>query len=151
MPGPTTSTNNSTTGPSLPPPQREGTFLYLSDLLGLITRGPSGEKLGTVVDLLAEAAGAYPRVSALRVRQGLRGEIKRVHWADVQDWDARSLWLRRGAEALEPLQLLTSEIPLAQDVLDRQIVDTDDAKVERVNDLHLVRARGFGEEIDDGA
>jgi len=142
VPGPTTTTNLSTAGPSVPPPQREGTFLYLSGLLGLTARGPSGEKLGTVVDLLADAAGAYPRVSALRVRQGLRGEVKRVQWADVQDWDARSLWLRRGAEALGPLQLLTSEIPLAQDVLDRQIVDTDDAKVERVNDLHLVLARG---------
>jgi magnesium transporter len=50
--------------------------------------------------------------------------------------------LNKGPEALQPLKLLVNEIPLAQDVLDRQIVDTDDAKVERVNDLHLLRARG---------
>jgi len=77
VPGPTT-TNNSTPGPSLAPPQLEGTFLYLSELLGLAARGPSGEKLGSIVDLLADAAGAYPRVSALRVRQGTRGEVRRV-------------------------------------------------------------------------
>jgi len=65
-----------------------------------------------------------------------------VDWEDVHGWNGGAIRLRRGAEALKPLQLLSNEIPLAQDVLDRQIVDTDDAKVERVNDLHLLRARG---------
>jgi magnesium transporter len=141
VPGATTTTA-STPGPSLPPPTKEGTFLYLSELLGLTARGPEGERLGTVVDLLADVAGAYPRIVALRIRTRLRGEVRRVEWPDVQEWDARALRLRRGAEALGPLQLVGSEIPLAQEVLDRQIVDTDDAKVERVNDLHLLRARG---------
>src|SRR5205823_722444 len=98
--------------------------------------------LGRLVDLLADTAGAYPRVTALRVRTRLRGQVKRVDWQDVQGWDERAVHVRRGAEAVKSLQTLTSEIPLAQDVLDRQIVDTDDAKVERVNDLHLLRARG---------
>ena len=65
-----------------------------------------------------------------------------MDWEDVHGWNGGAIRLRRGAEALKPLQLLSNEIPLAQDVLDRQIVDTDDAKVERVNDLHLLRARG---------
>jgi magnesium transporter len=125
---------------SQPPP--EGNFLFLSDLLGHRVVGPSGERLGTLVDLLADAGGAYPRVTALRVRRRPRGEVKRVEWEDVQGLEGGVIRLRRGAAALKPPQLLTSEIPLAQDVLDRQIVDTDDAKVERVNDLHLLRARG---------
>jgi CBS domain-containing protein len=123
-------------------PPREGTFLFLSDLLGRPVLGKNGERLGTLVDLLADAAGAYPRVKALRVRIPRGGEVKRVEWEDVDGWDARALRLKRGSEALRPLQLQSSEIPLAQDVLDRQIVDTDDAKVERVNDLHLLSARG---------
>ena len=85
-----------TAGASVPPPRAEGTFLYLSELLGLTVRGPAGERLGNVVDVLADAAGAYPRVVALRIRPGLRGEIRRVEWADVEEWDARSLRLRRG-------------------------------------------------------
>jgi CBS domain-containing protein len=71
-----------------------------------------------------------------------RGELKRVEWDDVLECEPGSVRLRRGAEALVALQDPPREIPLAQDVLDRQIVDTDDAKVERVNDLHLLRARG---------
>ena len=135
-------TGSASPGPPPSYPPREGTFLFLSDLLGKRVVGPSGERIGTLVDLLADAGSAYPRVRALRIRPGLRGEVKRVEWEDVEDFDAHAVRLKRGREALRPLQLLSSEIPLAQDVLDRQIVDTDDAKVERVNDLHLVRARG---------
>ena len=97
--------------------------------------------MGTVVDFLADAADpAYPRITALRVRAGR--EVRRVEWADVAASDVSGTRLRRGIEALQPLRMQTTEIALAQDVLDRQIVDTDDAKVERVNDLHLLRARG---------
>ena len=121
----------------------EGTFLYLSALLGRRVVAAGGQRLGTLVDLLADGSeGAYPRVRALRVRVSLKGEVKRVEWEDVESCDERGVRLKRGPEALQPLKANPSEIALAQDVLDRQIVDTDDAKVERVNDLHLVRARG---------
>jgi len=138
---PTQVNQNGPAAPASQPP-REGTFLFLSDLLGHRVVGPGGKRLGTLVDLLADSAGAYPRVKALRVRTRMGGEVKRVEWEDVAGWDGRGVRLKRGAEALRPLQLQSSEIPLVQDVLDRQIVDTDDAKVERVNDLHLLLARG---------
>ncbi len=126
---------------SRPPP--EGTFVFLSELLGRPVLGPAGEKLGKVVDFLVDASDpAWPRITALRVRSSLRGEIKRVEWEDVASCDRGGTRLKRAAGALQPIKLLANEIPLAQDVLDRQIVDTDDAKVERVNDLHLLRARG---------
>src|SRR5712692_6966907 len=125
---------------SRPPSAREGEFVFLSELLGRPAWGPDGKQIGKVVDFLADAAeAAYPRVTALRIRSG---ELHRVDWADVADFDAAGARLKRGREVLQPLKLLANEIPLAQDVLDRQIVDTDDAKVERVNDLHLLRARG---------
>ena len=124
-------------------PPQEGTFVFLSELLGRPVVGVSGVRLGRVVDFLADASEpAYPKVTALRVKTSLRAEIKRVEWADVAACEPRETRLKRDGEALQPLKLLGNEIPLAQDVLDRQIVDTDDAKVERVNDLHLLRARG---------
>ena len=124
-------------------PTREGTFVFLSELLGRPALGPSGERLGKVVDFLADASElAYPKVTALRIRMPMRGEVRRVEWDDVASCEPEGSRLKRGLEAMQPLKLLGSEIPLAQDILDRQIVDTDDAKVERVNDLHLLRARG---------
>lgn len=142
MPGRTSESAATPKGPVATQPPPDGSFLFLSELLGHRVVGPRGERLGTLVDLVADAAGAYPRITSLRVRKRSRGEVKRAEWEDVQGWNGGVIRLRRGAEALKPLQLLSSEIPLAQDVLDRQIVDTDDAKVERVNDLHLLRARG---------
>jgi CBS domain-containing protein len=117
--------------------------VFLSELLDRGVYGSAGERIGKVVDFLADASEpAYPRVTALRVRTSLRGELRRVQWEDVASCDPQGTRLKRASDALQPLMLLTNEIPLAQDVLDRQIVDTDDAKVERVNDLHLLRARG---------
>ncbi len=124
-------------------PTREGTFVFLSELLGRPAFGPNGERLGDVVDFLADASEpAYPKVTALRIRMPGRGEVRRVEWDDVVSCEPEGARLKRGAEAMLPLKLFGNEIPLAQDILDRQIVDTDDAKVERVNDLHLLRARG---------
>jgi magnesium transporter len=127
---------------TLPPPAnlREGTFVFLSALLDKPVRTENGARLGTVVDLLADAAEpAYPKVTALRIR--VRGEVLRVEWSEIIACEPQGSTVKTLA-SLQPLKLLGSEIPLAQDVLDRQIVDTDDAKVERVNDLHLLRARG---------
>jgi CBS domain-containing protein len=117
-------------------------FVFLSDLLGRAAYSNTGERLGRVVDFLADAADPmYPRITALRIRTG-RGDVRRVEWSEVASSEPSGTRLKNGREALQPLKLLPNEIPLAQDVLDRQIVDTDDAKVERVNDLHLLRARG---------
>ena len=142
MPGSAHENTSTSAAPVATQPPPDGSFLFLSELLGKRVVGAGGEGLGRIVDLLADSTGAYPRVTALRVRTGLHGDVKRIEWTDVEGWNARELRLRRGREALKPLRLFSSEIPLAQDVLDRQIVDTDDAKVERVNDLHLLRARG---------
>ena len=123
-----------------PPASREGTFVFLSAILDKPVRMQNGARVGTLVDVLADAAEpSYPKVTALRVR--VRSEVLRVDWSEVLSCEPNGTIIK-GRESLQPLKLLGSEIPLAQDVLDRQIVDTDDAKVERVNDLHLLRARG---------
>jgi len=63
---------------SAPPPVRpaEGSFEFLSSLLGSRVIGPSGERLGTLVDLLADASEAYPPVRGLRVRPSRGAELK---------------------------------------------------------------------------
>src|SRR5260221_6321889 len=66
---------------SSPPP--EGTFVFLSDLLGRPALGPGGERLGKVVDFLADTAEpAYPKITALRVRAP-RGELRRGESGDL--------------------------------------------------------------------
>jgi CBS domain-containing protein len=119
---------------------QEGTFVFLSQLLGSPVTAPGGARLGRLADLLCEVCEeSYPRIRALRVKTGR--QLRRVEWEDVESCEPGEVRLRR-ADALRALILPPPEIPLAQDVLDKQVIDTDDAKVERVNDLHLLRARG---------
>ncbi len=117
----------------------DDTFLYFSELLGQPVLGASGEQLGTVADLVASSSGApYPLVDALRVRTRAR-QLKELPWSEVDGLEDRRIRVRGGEEALgEPK---SGGIALAADVLDRQVVDTDGAKVKRVNDIHLLWTR----------
>ena len=127
--------------PPLPEPLLEGTFLFLSQLQGSRVFA-EGKAAGRLADLLVEPTDdAYPRIRALRVLVGARGQLRRVEWADVLSCEPGRVEIQSLA-SLKPLNLPPDEIPLSQDVLDRQMLDTNDAKVERVNDLHLLRARG---------
>src|SRR5258706_15296696 len=86
---------------SRPPPANEGIFVFLSELLGKPAIGPSGERLGKVVDFLADTSEpAYPKVTALRVRVSRRGETRRVEWNDVEDCEPARTRLKRSQEAL---------------------------------------------------
>jgi len=135
------STANAATGAANSPP--EGNFVFFSELLNLPVLGPGAERLGRLKDVVLDGMDpAYPAVRAIVVRLASRAELRRVEWADFAELSARSIRLRRGAEALLPTQKLPNEILLAEDVLDRQLVDTDGAKVRRANDLHFVFGRG---------
>jgi magnesium transporter len=126
---------------SAPPPRvGDGSFVFLSQLLGAPVVAPGGHRLGRLADLLCEVNDiGYPRIRALRVKTS--AGLRRVEWDDVERCEPGLVELKREG-ALLPLVLPPLEIPLAQEVLDKQVLDTDDAKVERVNDLHLLRARG---------
>jgi CBS domain-containing protein len=120
----------------------EGTFFFLSELQGMPILSASGEKLGRLVDLIVDdSEPAYPPVRAIGVRAGSR-ETRRVSWSEVEELGAGFIRLRRGREALGPMERQPNEFSLVEDVLDRQLVDTDGAKVRRANDVHLLLARG---------
>ena len=118
-------------------------FVFLSDLIGTTVWGDDHQRLGRLTDMLIEAAPpAYPRVQAIRIRTFRPREMKRIGWEDIADVTGKAIKIRRGVAALRPIEFNSNEIPIVQDVLDRQILDTDGAKVERVNDIHLIWARG---------
>jgi len=119
----------------------EGQFLFLSQLL----RAPvfvGTERVGHLIDLMAEPTeAAYPKIQAMRVMLRKKSQLRRVEWDEVISCEPGRVQVKSN-ESLLALQMPPHEIPLSQDVLDRQMLDTNDAKVERVNDLHLLRARG---------
>jgi magnesium transporter len=116
-------------------------FVYFSSLLGRAVFGADGARLGKLSDLVVATGEHYPPVESLVVK-GKDG-LRQYPWSAVERLEPRSLALRADAAALPPPALPPADrIPLAEEILDRQIVDVHDAKLVRVNDLHFLELKG---------
>jgi len=104
-------------------------------------RAADGTRLGRLADLVAATGEPYPPVESLVVKAG---KVRRQYaWAAVERLEEGSLVLRSDALATEPpAQPPPDRIPLAEEILDKQIVDVHDAKLVRVNDLHFLEVKG---------
>ena len=118
-------------------------FFYLSELLGRRVRCGARE-LGRVADLIVSAREVYPPIDGIVLRDATSGERVRISAENVESWDGRAITLREPPPEATPLptQSAPDRIRLVEEILDRQIVDVDGAKVVRVNDLHFLLAAG---------
>ena len=113
---------------------------FISELLKRPVLGANGSSLGRVLDLPASTDTPYPPVKAIAVRvNGSRG-VRLVPWDKVARLDHRNF--RLTVDRLDgdgPSMDGQSDLWLARDVLDKQIVDVEGAKLVRVNDIQLAR------------
>ncbi len=117
-------------------------FLYFSSLLGRPVVGSDGQPVGRLADLLAATGEAYPPIDGIVVRAG-RGRRLQLPWTAVADLGPRQLKLKPGAHPRPaPESAPSDRLRLAEEILDRQIVDVEDAKLVRVNDLHFLDVKG---------
>src|SRR2546426_8878758 len=116
-------------------------MLYLSQLLGTPVEDPLGVRIGKISGVMIPAAQVgvsepvYP--SALLV-EGEQGQSWRVPTAAVA-WQGDALRLRVPLEqlALQPPPPAEQELNLAQEVLDKQVIDIARKKAVRVNDVFM--------------
>jgi len=123
---------------------RQG-FHSLSALLGLKVRASTREVLGKVVDLMVDLDLPLPEVVSLVYRHPWGKERWCVSWTRVQSILPSEIVLKPDSESAHvPARESrpSSHILLRDFLLDKQIVDINGAKVERVNDLHFVRSDG---------
>uniref|UniRef100_I2PWH3 Mg/Co/Ni transporter MgtE with CBS domain n=1 Tax=Desulfovibrio sp. U5L TaxID=596152 RepID=I2PWH3_9BACT len=114
--------------------------LYVSSVLGRPVIDPAGVELGRLEDLRLLPGDSLPLVSGLFIRRG--GERRFVPWNAVNLFTP--VVVSASPDRFGDAGAGTDDGPdirLRRDVLDRQIVDVDGAKVVRVNDLKL-RTRG---------
>ena len=113
-------------------------FIYLSELLGgKVT--VAGKPAGRLTDLKIKLGEPFPRVTALSVRARRGKKACEVDWAEVESFGDRAIVLRSGAESkFHRLDVGQDEILLRDELLDKQVVDTAGARIERVNDIHLL-------------
>jgi CBS domain-containing protein/sporulation protein YlmC with PRC-barrel domain len=106
---------------------------FLSQILGRPVLDPDGTRIGTLRDLLVLTDVPYPPISAVVVHSARR--LYAIPWGDVRTVTPRGTVLRRPFDLGAYREPGTDLIWLAQDVLDKQIVDTQGVKLVRVNDL----------------
>lgn len=129
-------------------------FVNFSEILGLDVLDARGQWVGALHDIVMNPQGdIYPKATHLSIRRGsLPKEYAIIAWEDIAyiESDVRL--------KLDESQVQFQKIPsrcdftLKRDVLDQQIVDTDNHKVERVNDIHLLRVENqlYAAHVDVG-
>lgn len=114
-------------------------FLFLSRILGKKIVGAEGKVLGRVYDLTAEFVEPYPAVTGLVFSPTLKKRFLILPWKYVTDLDEDVSVAINAVSELSALGLRQGELLLRDDLLDKQVVDTDGAKIRRVNDLQFLK------------
>ncbi len=115
---------------------------FLSEILGHTITDIDGHYIGKLEDLIARELkdAVHPIVDAVVIKD--KNKFIMVPYALVMALFAPSIPLKCRADELQQYQPAENDIFLSRDVLDKQIIDTDGARVVRVNDLELVRVNG---------
>jgi magnesium transporter len=113
------------------------TFCFLSELLGKKVYGKGHELFGKVQDVVATMNDKYPRVDGLVFEHEGERRFVPVGSKDLTEL-ARRPAIELGETTTVKLDLTEKQFLVRQTLYDKQIVDVDGAKVERVNDVHLL-------------
>lgn len=110
--------------------------IYLSSVIGRSVITSAGTEIGTLRDLIMVPGEVFPEVSHLVIRRGR--SLALLPWHTVKLF-THIVISTAGTTVpeLSSFQDHGSEILVRRDLLDKQIVDVDGAKVVRVNDIKL--------------
>lgn len=122
--------------------QEPQVFLFLSELVGRKVLDPAGEPLGTLLDLSGGIAEIYPPVTGVLVMLEHSKRPVFIPWSQVSESNGILTIESAGGQEFGPAENRAGEPYLCETLLDKQVVDTDGAKVRRVNDLQFLKAHG---------
>jgi magnesium transporter len=115
-------------------------FLFFTDLVGKKVVSSDGQSLGRLADLVAVSGEPYPPVESLLVRSGKK--LGQVPWTSVASVNGNIQLVPGATVEPAPIAPVADRLHLGQEILDRQIVDIEGAKLVRVNDLQFLEAKG---------
>ncbi len=115
-------------------------FIYLSELLSRNIVDSDDRFVGRLFDISMQMnAEVFPRADRLNVKRGyFRKEFAFVSMGEVSEL-GQEIKLKIPLSQIKfERQLNRGEFSVSRDILDQQVVDTNDRKVVRVNDVHLL-------------
>lgn len=117
-------------------------FLFLSQILGKRILDSEGRSLGRILDLMVRLGEPYPSVTGILLKSRPRKAVLFFPWQNPVETNGCFVVGSRGLDDVRELAPEREEILLKESLLDKQIVDTNGAKVRRVNDLQFLKAHG---------
>ena len=117
------------------------TVLHLSLVVGGVLRDRNGERLGKVDDLLVRLGEDYPPVTG--VLASVAGRPVFVAAAEVAEIAHGRVDLLSDKIDLQRFERRYGEVLLRKDVLDRQLINVDGARLVRANEIEIARIDGW--------
>jgi magnesium transporter len=116
-------------------------MLYLSQVLGRPIRDMEGEAVATIKDVIVRLGeDDHPPVTGFVARYRRRDFFLPRY--RVSNFNGHGVRLNADILDLRPFGRRESEVLLARDVLDKQLIDVDGKRIVRVNDVQLIEAAG---------
>lgn len=123
-------------------------FVFFTEITSKYLLDKFGNSIGKNFDLIVRPTEAYPRVISLVVLKGiLRKTYAIVPWEEIkvicENPNREEEYHFTGDVSkliFKDFYYVENDMALRKDILDKQIVDTFNRKVVRVNDIHLLRA-----------
>jgi CBS domain-containing protein/sporulation protein YlmC with PRC-barrel domain len=109
--------------------------MYFSEVLGKPVINEQGLEIGMLFDLVMMPGETFPEVSKLIAKE--RKRLVAIPWRSILLFNRFVISVTGTATDFPPYELDEEEILVKRDILDKQIVDVDGAKVVRVNDLKI--------------
>jgi hypothetical protein len=127
--------------------QLAGSLLSLAALVGGDVKDPNGDTVGELHDVVVRwtADVAYPRMTAIVVRAGKRDILIGARWIELSP--PASVSLRSSKAYARAIERHASDVALAHDVLDQQVVDSGGTQIVRPADVYLAEADGRVEAV----
>ena len=113
-------------------------MLYLSQILGRQIFSPEGEEFANIKDVVVVYGKEdYPPVIGVVARY--RRRLFFIPRKRFSEFNADGIKMKTDILDLTPFSRRESEVLLAKDVLDKQLIDIDGKRVVRVNDVQLIK------------
>jgi flagellar motility protein MotE (MotC chaperone)/sporulation protein YlmC with PRC-barrel domain len=109
--------------------------VFSSEIIKKPVLDPKGEELGKVKDLEIVKGDTLPKVSALIIER--KKKVFRLPWSDLNIFNKKIISSTVYSDNLQPYEYNEESLLIYRDILDKQIVDVNGAKVVRVNDIKL--------------
>jgi hypothetical protein len=121
--------------------QQAPPILHLSAVVGSPLRDADGEKLGKVQDLIVRLGGVgYPPITGVLVT--VAGRTSFVGVERVSDIGREGVVLRKAKLDLRHFERRPEEVLLKGDLLDRQLINVQGARLVRANEIELALING---------